>query len=79
MSRKKCLLTPIQYFPSERGRALANSTLKRLLVRLRQLRQIHGVSQEGFSELSGISYKYYPAIEAGRLVERYIAKVTKLQ
>jgi transcriptional regulator with XRE-family HTH domain len=42
------------------------ATLPRLLARLRELRERHGLTQESFSEASGISYKYYQAIEAGR-------------
>ena len=44
----------------------ASKTLKRLLQRLRQLRERHGLSQEAFAERSGISYKYYQAVEGGR-------------
>lgn len=45
---------------------MSESTQKRLLKRLKELRKAHGLTQEQFSELSGISYKYYQAIEAGR-------------
>jgi len=40
--------------------------LTRLLLRLRELRERHELTQEAFSEVSGISYKYYQAIEGGR-------------
>jgi len=43
-----------------------SSTLKRLLARLRQLRRLHSLTQEQFAEVSGIGYKYYQAVEAGR-------------
>jgi transcriptional regulator with XRE-family HTH domain len=33
---------------------------------MRELRVRHDLTQEAFSEASGISYKYYQAIEAGR-------------
>jgi len=45
---------------------MADTVLKRLLTRLKQLRDAHGLTQEQFAELSGISYKYYQAVEAGR-------------
>ena len=45
---------------------MVNTTLKRLLHRLKELRAAHGLTQEEFAELSGISYKYYQAVEAGR-------------
>ncbi len=43
-----------------------NATLKRLLVRLKELRKLHNLTEEQFAELSGISYKYYQAVETGR-------------
>jgi DNA-binding XRE family transcriptional regulator len=46
--------------------AFFNGLLNRLLVRLRQLREIHGYTQESFAEKASFSYKYYQAIEAGR-------------
>lgn len=45
---------------------MGHATLKHLIRRLRQLRAIHGLSQEAFAEMAGISYKYYQAVEAGR-------------
>jgi transcriptional regulator with XRE-family HTH domain len=45
---------------------VADTAIKRLLIRLQELRKIHRLTQEAFSELSGISYKYYQAVEAGR-------------
>jgi|GEM_PF-975648 len=43
-----------------------SATLTRLLARLRELRERHELTQEDFSEVSGISYKHYQAIEGGR-------------
>ena len=40
-------------------------TRKRLIGRLRELRKIHGITQEQFAELSGFSYKFYQLIEIG--------------
>jgi transcriptional regulator with XRE-family HTH domain len=40
-------------------------TQKNLVERLKELRKIHQITQEEFSERTGISYKYYQAIEAG--------------
>ncbi|MDR0534082.1 MAG: helix-turn-helix domain-containing protein [Verrucomicrobiales bacterium] len=34
--------------------------------RLRRLREMTGLTQEGFAEHAGISYKVYQSIEAGR-------------
>lgn len=53
-------------------------TLKRLLNRLRQLRKVHGLTQEQFSELSGISYKYYQAVEGGRKKELRLSTLERL-
>ena len=52
-------------------------TLKRLLVRLRQLRAAHNLTQEQFAELSHISYKYYQAVEAGRKRELRLSTVER--
>jgi transcriptional regulator with XRE-family HTH domain len=45
---------------------VANDFTKRLLVRIRTLREAQGLSQETFAELAGLKYKHYQAIEAGR-------------
>jgi transcriptional regulator with XRE-family HTH domain len=45
---------------------VAKSAQEKLLMRLRQLRAKHGLSQEAFAELAGMSYKHYQALEAGR-------------
>jgi transcriptional regulator with XRE-family HTH domain len=37
----------------------------KIVSRLKELRKSHGLTQEEFSERSGISYKYYQAIEGG--------------
>jgi len=54
-----------------------SATLKRLLVRLRQLRAAHRLTQEQFAELSQISYKYYQAVEAGRKRELRLSTVER--
>ena len=59
-------------------RWVATPTLKRLLFRLRQLREMHRLTQEAFSELSGISYKYYQAIEAGRKRDLRLSTLERL-
>jgi transcriptional regulator with XRE-family HTH domain len=42
---------------------------KQFLLRIRELRKARGLTQEVFSERSGISYKYYQAIENGRKID----------
>jgi transcriptional regulator with XRE-family HTH domain len=37
-----------------------------LLPRLKKLAAKHGLTKEEFAERSGISYKYYQAVEGGR-------------
>jgi transcriptional regulator with XRE-family HTH domain len=54
------------------------STIKRLLERLRALREVHGLTQEQFSEISGIAYKYYQAIEAGRKPDLRLSTLERL-
>jgi transcriptional regulator with XRE-family HTH domain len=48
---------------------VAKPALEQLLTRLKQLRAKHGLSQEAFAELAGMSYKHYQALEAGRKQE----------
>ncbi len=57
---------------------MAAPTIKRLLPRLRQLRKAHNLTQEQFSELSGLSYKYYQAIEAGRKPDLRLSTLERL-
>ena len=45
---------------------MPKSAIDLLLPRLKRLRVKHGLTQEDFSERSGISYKYYQAVEGGR-------------
>jgi transcriptional regulator with XRE-family HTH domain len=52
--------------------------LKRLLARLRQFRKRHGLTQEDFAEVSGISYKYYQAIESGRKRQLRLSTLERL-
>ena len=53
-------------------------TQKNLVHRLKELRKIHGVTQEQFSERTGISYKYYQAIETGVKKELRISTLERL-
>lgn len=57
---------------------MESPTLKRLLARLRQLREVHGLTQEGFAEVSGITYKYYQQIEAGRKPDLRLSTLERL-
>ena len=57
---------------------VAKSTLTHLLTRLRELRAAHGLTQEAFAERSGISYKYYQAVEAGRKRELRLSTLERL-
>lgn len=53
-------------------------TQKILVHRLKELRKIHRVTQEQFSERTGISYKYYQAIETGVKKELRISTLERL-
>ena len=57
---------------------MSNPTLKFLLIRLRHFREVYDLTQEQFAELSGISYKYYQAIEAGRKRELRLSTLERL-
>lgn len=53
-------------------------TQKNLVLRLKELRKIHHVTQEQFSERTGISYKYYQAVETGVKKELRISTLERL-
>lgn len=53
-------------------------TVNALLKRLRELRQQRGWTQEQFAEASGISYKYYQAVEAGRKRDLRLSTLIRL-
>lgn len=52
--------------------------LTRLANRLRLLRERHGLTQEEFAEASGLSYKFYQQIEAGRKKQVLLETVERL-
>ena len=58
--------------------AYVGKTQKNLVHRLKELRKIHGITQEQFSERTGISYKYYQAIETGVKKELRISTLERL-
>src|SRR5213595_108790 len=51
---------------------------KRLLARVKALREILGFSQEAFAEKAGLKYKHYQAIEAGRKIDIRVSTLEKL-
>jgi transcriptional regulator with XRE-family HTH domain len=59
-----------------------NDTLQavaiKILSRLKELRKLHRLTQEAFSERSGISYKYYQAIEGGRKRDLRLSTLERL-
>lgn len=44
---------------------MANDTAKRLLARIRALREARGLTQETFAERAGLTYKHYQQVESG--------------
>ncbi len=57
---------------------MAGETVQRLLGRLKALRLERGLTQEQFAEQSGISYKYYQAVEAGRKRDLRLSTLDRL-
>ena len=57
---------------------MGSSTLDRLLERLHALREHHGLTQERFAEIAGMSYKHYQAIEAGRKPDLRLSTLERL-
>ena len=57
---------------------VATNSITKLLARLKELRKSHHLTQEAFSERSGISYKYYQAIEGGRKPDLRLSTLERL-
>ncbi len=57
---------------------MANDTAKRLLARVRELRETMGLSQEAFAERAGLKYKHYQSMEAGRKIDIRFSTLQKL-
>lgn len=57
---------------------MANDTAKRLLARIKNLRENLGLSQEAFAEKAGLGYKYYQHVEAGRKRDIRLSTLEKL-
>lgn len=57
---------------------MANDLAKRLMARVRKLRETLGFSQEAFAERAGLKYKHYQAIEAGRKSDIRLSTLEKL-
>ena len=57
---------------------MGSSTVQNLLKRLKTLRVERGLTQEQFAEASGISYKYYQAVEAGRKQDLRLSTLERL-
>ena len=57
---------------------MANDIAKRLLARVRELREARGLSQETFAERAGLKYKHYQSIEAGRKNDIRFSTLAKL-
>jgi transcriptional regulator with XRE-family HTH domain len=57
---------------------VANETAKRLLARVKALREALGLSQEAFAEKAGLGYKYYQHVESGRRRDIRLSTIEKL-
>ena len=53
-------------------------TGKQLTARLREMRKLHSFTQETFSEISGVSYKYYQLIEIGKRRDLRLSTLEKI-
>ena len=51
---------------------------KRLLARIKTVRESLGLSQEAFAERAGMTYKYYQHVEAGRKRDIRLSTLQKL-
>jgi transcriptional regulator with XRE-family HTH domain len=60
------------------GKVAKPTTAKLLIPRLRELRKRHSLTQEQFSEISGVAYKYYQMIEIGKRIDLRLSTLEKL-
>ena len=51
---------------------------KRLMARVRALREARDLTQEAFAERAGLQYKHYQAMEAGRRLNIQFVTILKL-
>jgi transcriptional regulator with XRE-family HTH domain len=57
---------------------LVSTGLKKLSRRLRELRLRHGLTQEEYADIAGVSYKFYQQIESGRKKQVWLETVERL-
>lgn len=57
---------------------MANEIAKRVVARVREIREALGLSQEAFAERAGLKYKHYQHIEAGRKTNILFSTLEKL-
>jgi transcriptional regulator with XRE-family HTH domain len=57
---------------------VSNDLTQRLMERVKRLRELIGLTQEGFAERAGLKYKHYQAVEAGRKANIQFATLIKL-
>lgn len=57
---------------------MANDTAKRLLARIRRLREARGLTQEALAERAGLTYKHYQQVEAGRKFDIRLSTLIKM-
>ena len=57
---------------------VANDTAKRLLARIRKLREARGLTQESFAERAGLTYKHYQQVESGRKFDIRLSTLIKM-
>jgi transcriptional regulator with XRE-family HTH domain len=57
---------------------VANDTAKRLLARIKELREARGLTQESFAERAGLTYKHYQQVESGRKFDIRLSTLIKM-
>ena len=57
---------------------MANDIAKRLLARIRELREARGLTQESFAERAGLTYKHYQQVESGRKFDIRLSTLIKM-
>lgn len=57
---------------------MANDVAKRLVARIRDLREAKGFTQESFAEHADLKYKHYQSVEAGRKTNLQLFTLIKI-
>ena len=69
----------VGYYVNSNYPTLAGMSLVPLIAcRLRELRQLHGLTQQEFAEVAGVGFKFYQQLESGRKKQIWLETVERI-